>query len=94
MQKLAKGKTLEEVEEEEGGTIKESRVPMAQTFRAQQRKGKSKGTQPALPLPSSQQCLSCHAVLYHLQGAVFMTGMWVPNILLVMKQISSNEGRR
>ena len=47
-----KGKTLEEVEEEEGGTIKESRVPMAKTLRSQQRKGKSKG---ALPLPSHQR---------------------------------------
>ena len=38
-----KGKTLEELEEEEGGTIKESRVAMAKTQRTQLRKGKTKG---------------------------------------------------
>ncbi|BDA46148.1 probable CD2 antigen cytoplasmic tail-binding protein 2 homolog [Coccomyxa sp. Obi] len=35
-----KGKTLEELEQEEGGIIKESQVPMAQLKRAQKRKGK------------------------------------------------------
>lgn len=35
-----KGKTLEELEQEEGGTIQESQVPMAQLKRAQRRKGK------------------------------------------------------
>ncbi len=36
-----KGKTLEELEQEEGGTIKESQVPMAQVKRAQKRQGKA-----------------------------------------------------
>ncbi len=36
-----KGKTLEELEQEEGGIIKESQVPMAQLKRAQKRKGKA-----------------------------------------------------
>ena len=36
-----KGKTLQELEEEEGGTIKESQVPMAQLKRAQKRTGKA-----------------------------------------------------
>ncbi len=35
-----KGKTLQELEQEEGGTIKESQVPMAQLKRAEKRKGK------------------------------------------------------
>jgi hypothetical protein len=38
-----KGKTLEELEEEEGGVVKESQVPMAHVKRAQMRKGKTAG---------------------------------------------------
>lgn len=37
--KAKKGKTLEELEQEEGGVVKESQVPMAQIKRAQKRKG-------------------------------------------------------
>ncbi len=62
-----KGKTLEEVEEEEGGTIKESRVPMAKTMRSQQRKGKSKGNHIAPPFsPSSAlPVMSCGLTWCH-----------------------------
>ena len=53
-----KGKTLGDIEQEEGGTIKESQVAMAHAKRTQKRKAR-KGTREGTVLDSFSHCSIC-----------------------------------